>query len=77
MTNPNATYAVKKPFNTTSQRWVAGAPVSPGDDLSPHNFDDFVKRGFIEEVKPVASGQKKQQDVGSGATADPAKVTAP
>lgn len=38
---------VAKPFNTTTRRFRAGAPVSPTDDLSPHAFADLKTRGFI------------------------------
>jgi hypothetical protein len=43
---------VLKAFNTVNRRLKVGDPVSEGDDLSPHSFDDLKSRGFIGSSEP-------------------------
>lgn len=40
---------VAKPFNSRTQRFKLGAPVSETDDLAPLSFDDLKTRGFISD----------------------------
>lgn len=45
---------VAKPFNSTTQRFVEGQPVSILDDLAPHTFEDLKARGFITSKRDPA-----------------------
>jgi len=46
---------VAKAFKSAQCKFLPGAPVSPADDLSPHDYTDLVKRGFIVEAKAEPS----------------------
>jgi hypothetical protein len=46
---------VSKSFNTPLRRFVAGEPISAADDLAPHDYDDLVARGFIDDPRAAES----------------------
>lgn len=46
---------VAKPFNSITQRFKLGAPVSENDDLAPHSFEDLKTRGFISDKSDTSS----------------------
>lgn len=47
------TFKVAKPFATANRRFAAGAPIGRADDIAPHDFDDFLARGFIAADAPA------------------------
>jgi hypothetical protein len=54
---------VLKPFTTTNRRFPLGAPVSAGDDFSPHSFAALKARGFIgEPAAPAKSAPASKSD---------------
>lgn len=44
-------YYVWKAFKASQRRLHEGDPIKESDDISPHNFDDMMKLGFIGEGK--------------------------
>ena len=47
-------HVISKAINTATSRLKVGHPVTGGDDLAPHSFDDLLARGFIKSA-PVFS----------------------
>lgn len=48
-------HVISKAINTTTSRLKVGQPVSAGDDLAPHRFDDLLARGFIKSASAVSA----------------------
>jgi len=52
------TAKTKIAFKTTLRRFPVGADVEPSDDLSPLEYDNLVKRGFIVTGDEAAALEK-------------------
>ena len=55
-------FIVTKPFNTHIQRFGAGAPVSPTDNLSPFEFESLRTRRWIAEESTKAAEKALADD---------------
>lgn len=51
-------FKVKKPFNTTTQRFGAGDEVPESTDLNPHTADSLVAGGFLAASEKSAAKPK-------------------
>lgn len=56
-----------KPIKSNIQSFKAGDPVTPQDDLAPHDFNDLLKRGFIKELPDETKAPAKKGAQSSGA----------